>query len=156
LTLRLNVWKKLSQIFKSLFENEMFAGPLQQILGVAVPPGLLIRINASIDLGIDDEVVKNLQSNPFLKPFQVDASSLIGAISNMPDDDALQAKIQTDIESGAAPLPIATFVRALMEDLGSEVELSVVNKLAGARIRVNSKGLDLAFKSFFKVLLSKR
>jgi hypothetical protein len=80
--LRLNIWRKLSDVMLRLAESADVDPAMLPIFG-GLAPAFLLRISGILNITIDDHTMEKLQEHPLLQPLLMDANSFIAATSNV-------------------------------------------------------------------------
>ena len=65
LSVRLNVWRKLSDVLMRIVEQGELDSSMLPIFG-GIAPAFLLRINAALSVTIDDHMMNKLQEHPLL------------------------------------------------------------------------------------------
>lgn len=79
---RLNVWKKISDVLLKIVEQGEIDTSMLPIFG-GLSPVFLLRLNAKLDLTVDEAMIAKLEENPLIQPLLMDAATLIGATSHV-------------------------------------------------------------------------
>lgn len=148
LSVRLNVWRKMSDVIMKVIESSDFDASLLPIFG-GIAPAFLLRLNAKLELTVDEAMVAKLSENPLIAPLLMDAGSLIGATSNVASDEEFDSHIEN---LKTIPPPIAKLMGILVAQMGDEVTLSASHPQLGMLLRLNGEGLALILKTFVKYL----
>ncbi len=77
---KLNVWKKIADVILKLIENGELPEEMMPILG-GIAPAFLLRLNAGLDITVDDQMKAKISENPLVEPVLLDAKTLIDSIS---------------------------------------------------------------------------
>jgi hypothetical protein len=80
LDVRLNIWRKLSDLLMRIVGNCEVDASLLPILG-GIAPLMLLRLNGNLDIEIDEVMKSKITENPLVEPVLLDASSLITTTS---------------------------------------------------------------------------
>jgi hypothetical protein len=145
---RLNVWKRLSDVLIKIIEKGEVDTRMMPLLG-GLAPAFLMKLNAKLDLTVDDHMMSKIQENPLIESLLMDADSLIGATSSIGSDEELEEHLK----NLKVPPAIGQFLHTLIEHLGDEVNFSVTHPQLGLQARLTAKsGLKLIVKSIAKYL----
>jgi hypothetical protein len=109
-----------------------------------IAPIFLLKLNASLNLEVDEFMKEKIQTNPLVEPLLMDAASLINATSAVNSDEESEYE---EFLNNNVPPPFAAIIRALNEHLGDEIDFQVVTHNVGIVGRVQGKGLPLLFKN---------
>jgi hypothetical protein len=77
---RINIWRKLSDLLMRIVGNVEVDASLLPILG-GIAPLMLLKINGNLDITIDEVMKAKITENPLVEPVLMDASSLITTTS---------------------------------------------------------------------------
>lgn len=151
LSVRFNVWKRLSDVLIKMLENGDIDTSLAPILG-GLAPTFLMRLAAKIDLTVDERMMSKIQENPIIQPLLMDADSLIGATSGVSSDE----DFETHLANLDMPPAVGHLIGVLCEHMGDELNLSVTHPHLGLQARLSAKsGLKLVVKTIAKYLSAK-
>lgn len=147
LTLRLNVWRRISDaLFKIIEAGELEPSLMTIFAGIA--PIFLLRMNGTLDLAVDDYMLAKLTEHPIIAPLLMDANNLVGATSNVSSDDQLEEHF----ESIQTFPPLITLLKALIKHMGDEINLSVTHQHVGVQARITGEGLNDVLKTMCKYM----
>ncbi len=124
---KLNVWKKLADLILKLIESGNFDSALFPILG-GIAPVFLLRINGSLDLGIDDFMKAKIRENPLVEPILMDAPTLINSVSGTSFENDEEYK--KHIDEGVPP-PFNELVKLFAHHLGDIFEYDLAGPYGG-------------------------
>lgn len=125
---RLNVWRKISDVFFKIIEEGEIDSKMLPIFG-GIAPAFLLRIQGILNIGIDDHMMQKLQEHPLLQPLLMDAASLIAATSNVSSDEELPEHLN----NLKVPSPaIALLLKDLAAHLDNEIDISLTHPSIGA------------------------
>ena len=145
---KFHVWRKIADVVLKMVESGDVDPSLYPIFG-GLAPAFLLKLNAQLNIEVDDYMKEKIQTNPLIEPLLMDASSLINATSSVgSDDDADYEEFLTS----QVPPPFGAVLRALNEHLGDEIELHAVSHNLGVIAKVQGKGLALLVKNASKYL----
>lgn len=82
LSARLNVWRKLSDVIMKIIESGDIDSSMLPIFG-GLAPVFMLRLNARLDITIDEYMQQKLQENPLIGPLLMDALTLVEATSGI-------------------------------------------------------------------------
>jgi hypothetical protein len=150
LSVRFNVWRRLSDVVIKMVENGEVDTSMLPILG-GLAPTFLMRMNGKLDLTVDDHMMTKIQENPLIQPLLMDAHSLIGATSSIGSDEELEEHLKVL----ALPESIGHLLKVLIEHMGDEMNLTITHPQLGLQVRVIGEGLKLIVKSVAKYLPAK-
>jgi hypothetical protein len=145
--LRINVWRKISDVFFKIIEEGEIESKMLPIFG-ALAPAFLLRLQGILNIGIDDHMMQKLQEHPLLQPLLMDAGSLIAATSNVSSDDELPEHL----DNLKIPPAAGLLLKDLAAHLGNEIDISLTHPSAGAQIRIIGNGLNLVVRNLAKYL----
>jgi hypothetical protein len=131
----LHLWKRIADLTLKVIENAEVDASTLPILA-ALSPAFLLRIRGNLDLEIDEEMKQKLQENPLLEIAMIDASTLVGSTSSVGSDDEFDEFVQN-----ALPPPFSPYVQLLAKHLGDDLQISIVDSLAGVKARVQGEGV---------------
>jgi hypothetical protein len=83
---KLHVWRSIADVILKMIESGDVDPSLYPIFG-GIAPVFLLKLNAHLDLEVDDYMKEKIQSNPLIEPLLMDAGSLINATSGVSSDD---------------------------------------------------------------------
>jgi hypothetical protein len=150
LGVRLNVWKKISDVLLHIVEaGEVDSSMLPFFGGIA--PAFLLRISGHLDLNIDEHMMSKLQEHPLLQPLLMSALSLIDATSNCSSDEDLNEHLN----NLDAPPALGKLLKILIEHMADEVEGTITHPQMGVHLRVCGKGLRLVVRNIVKYMDAK-
>lgn len=142
---KINLWKRLADVVLKVIESgEIDTSSLPFLAGLA--PAFLLKINANLDLEVDDQMKTKITENPLMEPVLVDAGSLIAMTSNVSSDEELDQYL----DGVAMPKGIVSLIKFLIKYLGDEITVQVLGKHIGARLRINGDGLNLLVRNAAK------
>lgn len=125
-TLRLNVWRRISDaLFKIIEAGELDPSLMTIFAGIA--PVFLLRMKGTIDLTVDDYMINKLKEHPIIAPLLMDAKNLVDATSNVSSDDLLEEHF----DSIQTFPPLIKLLKALIKHMGDEIDLSVTHQHVG-------------------------
>lgn len=145
---KFHVWRKIADVILKLVESGDVDPSLYPIFG-GLAPAFLLKLNASLNVEVDDYMKEKIQTNPLIEPLLMDASALINATSSVSSDD--DADYEEFLNTAVEP-PFAAILKALNEHLGDEIELHAVTHNLGIIVKVQGKGLSLLVKNASKYL----
>jgi len=145
--LRINVWRKISDVFFKIIEEGEIESKMLPIFGT-LAPAFLLRLQGILNIGIDDHMMQKLQEHPLLQPLLMDAGSLIAATSNISSDDELPEHL----DNLKIPPAAGLLLKDLAAHLGNEIDISLTHPSAGAQIRIIGNGLNLVVRNLAKYL----
>ena len=145
--MRLNLWRKLSDVILKMIESGEVETALLPIFG-SIAPAFLLRVNAKLDLTVDDHMIAKLQENPLVAPLLMDASTLVGATSNVSSDDELE----DHLNNLKVPDALAHLIRVLAAQMGDEITLTATHPQLGLQARLCGEGLAMVVKTVAKFL----
>jgi len=121
--IKLNVWKKIADVILKLMENGQLPEELFPILG-GVAPAFLLRVNANLDITVDEHMKAKIAENPLVEPVLMDAKTLIDSISgnSFENDGELDAFIDSAFEG-----PLPALIKLLYKHLGDEIDFAAVS-----------------------------
>ena len=122
LSVRLNVWRKVSDVLLKIVEAGEIDSSMLPIFG-GLAPVFLLKLNANLNLTVDDHMINKLGENPLVQPLMMDANTLIGATSNVSGDEELEEHLN----NLAAPKAIAHLLQVLIEHMSDEIDLSITH-----------------------------
>ena len=114
----MHVWRKIADVILKLIESGDVDPSLYPIFG-GIAPAFLLKLNANLNLEVDDYMKEKIQSNPLIEPLLMDASSLINATSGVSSDDDAEYE---EFLNTAVPPPVAAILRVLNAHLGDEID----------------------------------
>ena len=147
LTVRINVWKKVSDVLLKIVEAGEIDSSMLPIFG-GLAPLFLLRANAHLELTVDDYMMGKLQENPLVEPLMMDANTLISSISGISSDEELEQHMT----SLAAPEAITHLMKVLIEHMADEVNFTVLHPQLGVQARLTGEGLALVAKTIAKFM----
>ena len=113
----------------------------------AIAPAFLLKVNAQLNLEVDDYMKEKIQTNPLVEPLLMDAASLINATSGVSSDEDAEYE---EFLNTTVPPPVAAILRILNAHLGDEIDFQAVSHNLGVVGRVHGKGLGLLLKNASK------
>jgi len=144
---KLNLWKKLADVILKVVEAGEIDSGLLPFLG-AMAPAFLLRINANLDITVDEQMKKKIETNPMVEPVLLDAHTLVSMTSKVSSDE------ESDMDeylNSKIPLPPAVdLVKILLKQLGDDVELTFVGNFLGLKCRLTGKDLNLLVRNAVK------
>jgi len=78
--IKLHVWKKVADLLLKLIENGQLPDELMPMIG-GITPAFLLKLNAKLDITVDDYMKQKLTENPLVEPVLMDAKTLIDSTS---------------------------------------------------------------------------
>ncbi len=142
-----HLWKKLSDILMKILENGELPADILPFVG-GISPLLLLKLNAHLDLEIDDKMKEAIASNPIAEPLMMDASTLVMSASQVHSDD--DEELEEYLKEKFDPIQLET-LKFFIKHLGDEVDVSFVHQRAGIKARLTSKsGLNLLLKNILR------
>jgi len=138
--LKVNVWKKLSDLLMRIVGNVEVDASLLPILG-GIAPALLMEINGNLDFIIDDKMKQKILENPLVEPALMPAPMLISAVSGK--DYESEEEQWKDI-SEKLPMPFSELVILIAKHLGNEINFEVLDEYVGVKGRIEGEGLNIA------------
>jgi len=148
LEVKLNLWRKLSDLLMRIVGNCEVDGAALQILGM-IAPALLLKINAHLDITIDDVMKQKIAENPLVEPVLLDAQTLIASTSgkSFETDEELFAHIEENV-----PQPFNEIAAIFAKHLGDTIEFKVLDEFVGLKGRISGEGLNLILRNGLKYL----
>ena len=70
LGVRINVWRKISDVLFKLVESGEVDSSLLPFFG-GIAPALMLRINGNLNLNVDEEMMTKLGEHPLLAPLMM-------------------------------------------------------------------------------------
>jgi hypothetical protein len=70
LGVRINVWRKISDVLFKLVESGEVDSSLLPFFG-GIAPALMLRINGNLNLNVDEEMMTKLSEHPLLAPLMM-------------------------------------------------------------------------------------
>lgn len=115
-----------------------------------ISPLFMLRLNAKVDLTVDERMISKLQENPLVQPLMMDAYTLISSTSNVSSEE--DDELVKHLDGLAIPPAIAHLIKVLIEHMGDQVCLSVTHPQIGMQARIIGEGLNLIVKTVAKYL----
>ena len=119
--LRLNVWRKISNVLMKVIEQGELDASVLPIFG-GLAPAFLLKIKGDLQIEVDENMKETIFANPLIEPLLMDALTLIHAIGGCNSDEAEEYEEHLNTR---VPPPLAAIVRALDGNLGDEITYSV-------------------------------
>jgi hypothetical protein len=115
-----------------------------------IAPALLLKINAHLDVEIDELMKQKIAENPLVEPVLLDAKTLLSTVSGeaFENDEDLLKHLEENI-----PEPFNEIGALFARHLGDDVELKIVDVFVGVKGRVSGEGLNQILRNgllFFK------
>mmetsp|Transcript_11045 Transcript_11045/g.11139 ORF Transcript_11045/g.11139 Transcript_11045/m.11139 type:complete len:158 (+) Transcript_11045:1135-1608(+) len=144
--LKVNIWKKLSDVLMRVVGNCEVDAQLLPILG-GVAPLLLMQIGGNLDVTIDDNMKTKIAENPLIEPVLLGAGDLITSVSgnSFENDEELFAHIKETI-----PPPFSDVAVIFAKSLGDEVNFEILDEFVGLKGRIQGEGLNLILQNGLK------
>lgn len=145
--LRLNVWRKISDVLMKVIEQGELDASVLPIFG-GLAPAFLLKIKGDLQIEVDDNMKETIFANPLVEPLLMDALTLVHAVGGCNSDEAeeFEQHLSTNV-----PPPLAAVVRALDGNLGDEITYSVTQPRIGITGRINGVGLGLLLRHGIKL-----
>lgn len=146
--IKLNLWKKLADLVLKLIESGNFDASLFPILG-GIAPAFLLRINANLDLTIDDYMKAKIRENPLVEPVLMDAPTLISSMSgkSFENDEEFYAHVASSV-----PPPFNELAEILARHMGDRIDFTLSGPFGGIKGHVDGEGLHLILQNGLKFL----
>jgi hypothetical protein len=146
LDIRMNLWKKLSDLLMRIVGNCEVDASLLPILG-GIAPLLMLEIGGNLDIKIDETMKQKISENPLVEPVLMDADTLITSVSGN--------SFETDEEfykhlAEVIPPPFSDLATLMCQHLGDEVNFEVLDEYVGLKGRIGGEGLALILKNGLK------
>ena len=87
-------------------------------------PVFLLRLNAKLDLTVDEAMIAKLEENPLIQPLLMDAATLVGATSHVSSDDELEEHLAS---LAMIHPPADQLLKALIKHISDEVGISITH-----------------------------
>jgi len=127
LSAKLHVWRKLGDVVLRIIESGEVDSSMLPIFG-GIAPAFMLRLNARLDVTIDESMQQKLQENPLVAPLLMDANTLVEATSGISNDnDALE----DHLNHLKFPEPVIDLIKVLIQDLQDELTVTVVHPQVG-------------------------
>jgi hypothetical protein len=144
--LKLNVWKKLSDLLMRIVGNCEVDASLLPILG-GIAPLFMLEVGAELNIKIDDKMKQKISENPLVEPVLLDASTLITSTSgNSFENDEEFFKNLNEV----LPAPANEIAILFSQHLGDEVVFEVLDEYVGLKGRIAGEGLNLILRNGLK------
>lgn len=144
---KLHLWKKLSDIVMKIIETGEIGEDMVPFIG-GLSPLLLLKMNAHVDLEIDEKMKEAVQNNPMAEPLMMDAPTLIMSASQVHSDE--DEEFDEFLKERFDSLQVET-IKFFCEHLGDEIDISACHSRAGIKARLTAKGgLSQVFKNIIK------
>jgi len=143
---KLNLWKKLSDLLMRIVGNgEVDAGLLPIFGGLA--PLFMLQVGGALDITIDEQMRQKISENPLVEPVLLDASSLITATSgkSFENDEEYFKFVQERF-----PEPFGDVAVLLAKHLGDEINFEILDQQIGLKGRITGEGLNLILRNGLK------
>jgi hypothetical protein len=143
---KLNLWKKVSDFILKLIENGNYETKILSILG-GIAPAFLLRMNLSLDIGVDEFMKNKIRENPLVEPVLMDASSLISSVSgrSFENEDEFSTFVSESI-----PPPFNEVAAIFAKHLGDRVDFTVAGPYGAIKAHVDGEGLHLILQNGLK------
>jgi len=143
---KLNLWKKLSDLLMRIVGNGEVDADLLPILG-GISPLFMLQIGGSLNVTIDEQMRQKISENPLVEPVLLDASSLITATSgkSFENDEEYFTFVNDKF-----PEPFGEIAVLLAKHLGDEVNFEVLDQQIGLKGRITGEGLNLILRNGLK------
>jgi hypothetical protein len=145
---KFHVWRRIADVILKLVESGDVDPSLYPIFG-GIAPVFLLKLNAALNLEVDEYMKEKIQTNPLVEPLLMDASSLINATSGVNSEEDAEYE---EFLANSVPPPFASIIRAVNEYLGDEIDFQVVTHNLGVVGKLQGKGLPLLFKNGTKYI----
>jgi hypothetical protein len=144
---RVNVWKKIADVMLKVIETGELDASLLPIFG-SIAPAFLLRIAANLDIEVDDYMMQKITQNPLIEPLLMDLQTLISSTSSVSsdEDDDLNEHLNT------LPYNMGKLLRIVIDNLGDEVDFTLVHPQLGLKGRIIGEGLNLIVRNGAKYL----
>ena len=143
---KLNVWKKLSDLLMRIVGNCEVDASLLPILG-GIAPLFMLEVGAELNIKIDDKMKQKISENPLVEPVLLDASTLITSTSgNSFENDEEFFKNLNEV----LPAPANEIAILFSQHLGDEVVFEVLDEYVGLKGRIAGEGLNLILRNGLK------
>lgn len=116
--MKLHVWRKIADVILKMIESGDVDPSLYPIFG-GIAPIFLLKLNANLDLEVDEYMKEKIQANPLIEPLLMDATLLINATSGVSSDD--DAEYEEFLNTNVPP-PFVAIIKGLNEYLGDEID----------------------------------
>lgn len=143
---RLNVWKRFSDVIMRLIESGAVEGGMLPLLG-GLAPAFLLKVNAKLDLTIDEHMQNTLRDHPLVQPILMNGHMLVGATSSCEDDSD-----EALTDGLPLPIPLKKLVKALLQHMGDEITISATHPQLGVLVRISGEELSLVLRTVLKYL----
>lgn len=144
--IRLNLWRKLSDLLMRIVGNAEVDAHLMPILG-GIAPLLLLKVNGNLDIEIDEVMKSKISENPLVEPVLLDASSLITTTSGQ-SFESEEENLKWIEET--LPAPFNGVAALFARHLGDEIEFNVLDEFVGLKGRISGEGLNLILRNGLK------
>jgi hypothetical protein len=145
--LRINVWRKISDVLLKVIEQGEIDTSVLPLFG-GLAPAFLLKIKGDLEIEVDDNMKETIFSNPLVEPLLMDALTLIHAIGGCNSDEAEEYDQHLNT---LVPPPVSAIVRALDGNLGDEITFSVVQPRVGVAGRLAGEDLGLLLRHGIKL-----
>lgn len=146
--IKFHVWRKIADVILKLIESGDVDPSLYPIFG-GIAPVFLLKLNAQLNIEVDDYMKEKIQTNPLIEPLLMDALSLINATSAVSSDEESE---YDEFLNSAVPPPVAMILRAVQDHLGDEIDVEAITHNLGLIVRLQGKGLALLVKNASKYI----
>lgn len=148
LHLKVNLWKKISNVLSSMLSQGQFPESLMPIIG-GISPAFLLKVNGKIEIEFDDEMKESLMANPLLEPFLMPGSMLVMSASQVHSDE--EEEFNEHFQNVVPPVA-QELVQFLLDHVGDEVNFFSGHSLIGFNARLNAEGLTTVLKTAIKFM----
>lgn len=148
---KLNLWKKLSDLLMRIVGNcEVDAGFLPILGGIA--PLFLLQIGGTLDIKIDEHMKEKIKENPLAEPVLIPAADLITTFAGVSYEN--DEEYFKDVNE-KFPEPLSTVINLFSAHLGTEVDFEVLDEFVGLKGRISGEGLNELVRAAVKFPLGK-
>ena len=138
LDVKTHLWKGLSDVLLKLLDMGGLPEKILPILGGASPL-LLLKMNGSLELEIDDEMKEKLAANPLLEIALMDAATLVNSMAGCPLDD--DEEFETFLTERVVMAPLIDAAKLLSSNLGDEININIFSPMMSVTMRIQGEGL---------------
>lgn len=107
-----------------------------------------MRINANIDLTVDDFMKQKIMENQMIAPFLMDAKMLVMLTSKCPNDN----NFDKHLNDSGIPEPIVAIAKWAITHVGDDVTVDFAHPQLGVKANLSGEGLALAVRTALKFI----